>query len=370
MAEPWYSIKDTEQLDTPALAIYPEKVKANIARLLNSVDSPGLLRLHVKTHKSAGATQLLLDAGITKFKCATIAEAEMVGRCAAPDVLLAYQPSGPKLQRFIRLIKQYPLTTYSCLVDNESSARAVAEAAGREGIVINIYIDLNVGMNRTGIVPDDSALLLYQLCSALPNAQLLGLHAYDGHIHELDFKMRKQHCISAFKPVYQLKDKIVALGLPEPVIIVGGSPTLHIHAQTPGVECSAGTFIYWDWGYMQQLPEQDFQPAALVVSRVVSVPSPNKITLDAGHKAIASENTPDKRIHFLNAPGLIFTGHSEEHIMAETGDAHHFKVGDVLYGIPYHVCPTVALYERAVVVENGYVTGEWVTTARDRKLTI
>ncbi|GAB2691027.1 D-TA family PLP-dependent enzyme [Mucilaginibacter koreensis] len=370
MAEPWYHISNMDRLDTPALVVYPDRVKANIEKLINSVDDASRLRVHVKSHKSADATQLMIAAGITKFKCATIAEAEMLGRCKAPDALMAYPLNGPKLHRFIEVIKQYPQTVYSCLVDNEASARVAAQVAEQASINLHIYIDLNVGMNRTGILPDDSALQLYQLCSGLPGLHVLGLHAYDGHIHDVDFDKRKQHCINAFKLVYKLRDEIVASGLKEPTVIVGGSPTLPIHAQTPGVECSAGTFVYWDWNYTQQLADEDFLPAALVISRVVSVPAPNKLTLDVGHKSIASESELSKRIHFINAPNLKLTGHSEEHLMAETPEVHNYKVGDVLYGIPYHVCPTVALYERAYTVENGELAGEWPTTARDRKINL
>src|SRR5436309_3559529 len=93
----WYRINDIDKLDTPALVIYPERVKQNIETLKSMIDDVSRLRPHAKTNKSKEATLLMLAAGITKFKCATIAEAEMLGMCNALDVLLAYQPVGPKL---------------------------------------------------------------------------------------------------------------------------------------------------------------------------------------------------------------------------------------------------------------------------------
>src|SRR5699024_9497409 len=102
-------------------------------------------------------TQLLLEAGIRKFKCATIAEAEMLAMCTAPDVLLAYQPNGPKLQRFVNLIKKYPKTRFSCLIDNQITATEISSIAGANHMTIDVYIDLNVGMNRTGIIPEKAA---------------------------------------------------------------------------------------------------------------------------------------------------------------------------------------------------------------------
>ncbi len=370
MAGEWYNITDIDRLDTPALVVYPKRVKYNIEQLISMIDEAGRLRIHVKTHKAAEPVRLMMQAGITKFKCATIAEAEMLGLCRAPDVLLAYQPAGPKLQRFIELIKEYPATKYACLIDNEQTANHIARAALQHGIVVLAYVDLNVGMNRTGIVPGDAALQLYINCSAMPGIELVGLHAYDGHIHDHDFAARTRRCHDAFAPVEALQQLIIEHGAGKPVIVAGGSPTFPIHARHREAECSPGTFIYWDWGYGQAFQEQTFLPAALVITRVVSLPSADTICLDAGHKSVASESVMEKRIHFLNAPHLQLTGHSEEHLTAKAGEGHGFSIGDVLYGIPYHICPTVALYERVLTVENGHLTGEWETIARDRKINI
>jgi D-serine deaminase-like pyridoxal phosphate-dependent protein len=136
------------------------------------------------------------------------------------------------------------------------------------------------------------------------------------------------------------------------------------------VECSPGTFIYWDWGYQSAFKEQPFLTAALVVSRVISLPAENLICLDAGHKSMAPENELNKRIHFLNAPELVMVGQSEEHLVADAGKGHSYKIGDVLYGLPQHICPTVSMYERAITIENNQVSGEWMNIARDRKINI
>src|ERR1700733_4727851 len=119
---PWYSINNIDEVDSPALVIYPERVRQNIISAIEMIGDVNRLRPHVKTHKSPDATKLLIDAGISKFKCATISEAEMLGMCKAKDVLLAYQPVGPKLKRFKSIVAHYPATVYSCLVDNEASA--------------------------------------------------------------------------------------------------------------------------------------------------------------------------------------------------------------------------------------------------------
>ena len=112
----WYQIDNIDELDSPVLIVFPERVKANIQTAISMVADVSRLRPHVKTNKSAEATQLMLDTGITKFKCATIAEAEMLGMIKAPDVVLAYQPLGPKLYRFIELVRNFPLLNIPVLL--------------------------------------------------------------------------------------------------------------------------------------------------------------------------------------------------------------------------------------------------------------
>ncbi|HEY6505858.1 MAG TPA: alanine racemase, partial [Chitinophagaceae bacterium] len=119
--ENWYSISNIDELDSPALVVFPKRVKHNIQLAISMVGDVKKLRPHVKTHKSGAVAQLMMQAGISRFKCATIAEAEMLAQCKAKDVLLAYQPLGPKLRRFVSLIQKYPATKFSCLTDNAAA---------------------------------------------------------------------------------------------------------------------------------------------------------------------------------------------------------------------------------------------------------
>jgi D-serine deaminase-like pyridoxal phosphate-dependent protein len=174
----------------------------------------------------------------------------------------------------------------------------------------------------------------------------------------------------AFARVEKMRQSLQAMGYNNITIVAGGSPSFPIHARRKEIECSPGTFIFWDKGYSDQCPEQPFNVAALVVTRVVSLPTATQICVDLGHKSIAAENELSKRVFFPQAPQLKPVSQSEEHLVLEAGEGHSFKPGDVLYGIPQHVCPTVALYERAYTVENGKVSGEWKIMARDRKISL
>lgn len=365
----WYNLQNLDTLDTPALVWYPSRIAQNIDTLVTMLPEVNRLRPHVKTHKCQEVTELMLAKGITKFKCATIAEAEMLAICQAPDVLLAYQPVATKLQRFITLIQTYTTTQFSCLVDDLSVGQAIATAAIQHEITINVYIDLNVGMNRTGILPQKAEGLINALLD-LKGIAVKGLHAYDGHIRDQDLALRTENCHQAFVPVFALASGFSEKGITLQVV-AGGSPTFPIHAQNPQVECSPGTFPLWDKGYKDAFPEQAFEPAALVLSRVISHPSTNRICIDLGHKSVAAENDLNRRVHFLNAPDAQFIGQSEEHLVLEVSDIQDFPIGKVLYGVPIHVCPTVALYERAYLAENQSITDRyWKVIARDRKINV
>src|SRR6185436_1039528 len=365
MSENWFEIKNIKELDSPALVVFPERVKHNIQLAIDMIGDVDRLRPHIKTNKSADVARLMLNAGITKFKCATIAEAEMLAQCNAPDVLLAYQPLGPKLDRFVSLIKKYPATKFSCLTDNIDAADEQSSLFSSNDLTVPVYFDLNVGMNRTGISPDERAITLYGHCKTLKGISVVGLHAYDGHIRDVEFEAKKKKCDEAFALVEKLNEDLKL-----PTVVMGGSPAFSVHCKRKNIECSPGTFVYWDKGYTDLCPEQKFLPAIVLVTRIISLPSSNKICTDLGHKSVAAENEITRRVFFLNVDGLKPVGQSEEHLVLETKEGHPYKTGDLFYGLPFHICPTVALYERIYTIEKGKVTGEWKNRARDRKISL
>lgn len=370
MKADWYTINNAAEIDSPSLIIYPDRVKSNIKLLKSFVSDTGQLRPHIKTHKCPEVIRLMLEAGLTKFKCATIAEAEILAKEGAKDVLLAYQPLGPKAERFCQLQRNFAGTIFSCLIDNEKTLEDLSAMASGHHLTVRVFLDLNVGMNRTGIRPGQEALALYQKAVHTKNIDIIGLHAYDGHLRDADLQVRTRKCNEAFLPVIQLQTEIKKITGRLPLIVAGGTPTFPIHAQNKNVECSPGTFIFWDKGYENMLAEQPFRFAALVMTRIISKPDNETICVDLGHKSIASENVLSNRVYFLNAPELEPIGHSEEHMVFKTDKHNAYQVGDVLYGIPHHICPTVSLYDFAAVCNGNTCLERWAISARKRTVTI
>ncbi|NNE77722.1 MAG: D-TA family PLP-dependent enzyme [Pricia sp.] len=365
----WYAIENTGQIISPALLVYPKRIQQNIRTMISLAGGTEYLRPHIKTHKTAEIIDMQLAEGIQKYKCATIAEAELLALCQAPDVLLAMQPVGANIERFFKLMEKYPDVKFSTLVDSPTILRTLVETATVRSVTISLWLDINNGMNRTGITPDKNAIELFRSMDEEPKVETRGLHVYDGHIRNMDHVQREMDCDQAFSMVIDLRKNIEAEGIKVHGIVAGGSPTFPFHAKREGVEASPGTTLLWDAGYGNLFPEMDFLPAAVLMTRIISKPEKNLLCLDLGHKHIAPE-MPFPRVQFLNLDGCQQQGQSEEHLVVQCDNSEKYGVGDVHYAVPVHICPTVAKYENLSVVTDGKITDSWRVAARNPKITV
>jgi D-serine deaminase-like pyridoxal phosphate-dependent protein len=260
-------------------------------------------------------------------------------------------------------MRQYPETAFSALTDNAEALAQLEQQVSEAGQLLGLFIDLDLGMHRTGILPGPAALDIKNHIIKSANLEFRGWHLYDGHIRHSDFEQRRRE---AEKALDKARD-LISGGLSEEVI-AGGSPTFPVHALNPRFNLSPGTCLLWDQGYSNMLPDQQFKVAAILITRVISKPLPDLLCLDLGHKALASE-MPHPRVYIPALGSVEFVSHSEEHLVVKSSEAMNFKVGDVLYGIPMHICPTVALHQEMVVIENGIEVDRW-EVFRSRKVTI
>lgn len=263
-----------------------------------------------------------------------------------------------------------------------------ATSGGGRGL--GVILDLDVGQHRTGVPIANSqdavaALDLYELASHLPGLTPNGFQVYDGHNNQPDRAAREQGVREFIAPVLALRAKAQAKGLAVPRLICGGTPSLPVYAgmtEVAGIECSPGTFVLHDAGYgLDKYADLGgITPAAVLVTRVVSRPGGMngavRVTLDVGTKAVASDPPMEKRVTLLDFPPYKIVSHNEEHLVVEitAGGADGFKPGDVVYAIPGHICPTVALHKEALVAEGGSITAgpgaRWPIAARDRVLSV
>jgi D-serine deaminase-like pyridoxal phosphate-dependent protein len=334
---------------------------------------PSRLRPHVKTHKTREITRLALALGITKHKCATIAEAEMLASCGAAEVFLAYTVVGPNCARVARLLAEYTGCSFAVACDHPAAARELSATLASAGLMVEVLLDLDVGMHRTGIPPGQAAVELYELIDRLPGLRPGGFHVYDGHITHANLAERTAAVEHQLEPVLELRALVEGRGLPVPRVVAGGTPTYPIYARMnlPGLECTPGTCFLHDFNYGARYTDIDrFTPAALLLTRVVSRPTRDRVTFDLGYKSVASDPPAGQRLKLLDIATYEPVLQNEEHLVISTPDAERFKPGDVAYAVPAHICPTCALHREAYVVENGRVTDRWEIVARDRVLTV
>lgn len=362
----WYRVQKENQVQSPGLVVYPDRIQHNIDAMITLAGGIDRLWPHIKTHKMEAVVRLQMKQGIRRFKCATMAEVQLLIHCEVDHILLAHQPTREKCKVFLALQKKHPNIRFSTLVDNTASLQLFSELAAIQQQKLGLWIDINNGMNRTGILPAQ-AQDLYKALQAATALKCLGLHVYDGHVRSSVLDERMHQCQTDFLAVEALIQQIEAEGGDIADVICGGSPSFYPHSQRAQVYLSPGTTLLWDLGYHQLWRESPFLHAALVVTRLISKPNTNLYCFDLGHKAVASE-MPLPRVEILGMETAVQVGQSEEHLMVEYTAANDFKIGDLFYALPYHICPTVAKYNNAHTAIDGKLGNPWKISAREYHL--
>lgn len=364
-----YRIRDgADAILTPALALYPEIVDANIAATLRLLDGDAdRWRPHVKTAKLAFAMRRLVEHGVRQCKCATTLELATACDAGFDDVLLAYGVVGPHARRAREIAAAHPGVRVSELV--ESPAQIKAWTGSRVGL----FVDVNPGMNRTGL-GQERAEDLVALARAIRDAGLdfRGLHYYDGHMAGVPADEREVAAHRGYDQLLRLVASLIDAGIPVPEVVTAGTPAFPAslsYAPFRGVpfahRVSPGTVVYADLTCLAQLPQEyGYWPAALVVATVVSHPTPDRVTCDAGHKAVSAD-MGDPTCAVLGRPDLRPLHPSEEHLPLEVAPgAPATAIGDTLYLVPRHICPTVNNFDVALIVADGRIAGVARVTAR------
>ena len=360
-------VKNSSSLPSPALLFYENAIRDNFAEAVRIAGSPNRLRPHVKTHKTAEIVRIALSFGITKFKCATIAEAEMLARTDAPDIFISYPLVGRNAERFVELAIKYPKARFSVLFDTLKPARILEELVSSAGLKVGAFLDLDVGQHRTGISPGLEAKELYEYLSSCRGFYPAGLHCYDGHNHQHDYAERMVAAKECYAIMESFRNVLLKDGRSVPEVVMGGTPTFPCYATMDTVTLSPGTCFLHDHSYGSSFPDLHFKNAALILAHVISR---NKqlgtFTIDLGYKSISSDPQGLRGL-ILDHEGCIPVLQNEEHWVFTIPKDGLPEIGEEVYVIPTHICPTVALYERAHVInaENEWYT-TWNIVARDR----
>jgi D-serine deaminase-like pyridoxal phosphate-dependent protein len=353
------------RLCTPALVIDLDAVAHNTAAMIARA-SVARWRPHIKTVKQARILEVLLEAGVRRFKCATAAELRLLLRTADAasagdvDVLLAYPPTPPVLAE-VDGLRAGREDRIAVLADRPDHLRWLATAAG--GRRWRTYLDVDLGMGRTGTAPEG-----WRDVAVPDGAEIVGLHGYDGH-------RRWEERDPAHVGYDALCELAEHLGLgPEATLVTSGTHS-YAHALAHrglasgpwGHQVSPGTIVLSDLRSAPAAADLGLRQAAFVVGRVVSTPRPDRITLDAGSKAIAPD-CPAPTCALLGYPQLRPLTPSEEHLPVQcTPGTPAPEPGALVWLVPAHVCTTVNLHATALYVQGGRVVGTGPVQARGHR---
>jgi D-serine deaminase-like pyridoxal phosphate-dependent protein len=361
-------------LFTPALVIYDAAIDSNISITLQHLRGERKRwRPHVKTAKLRYTIQKLLARGIHQCKCSTTLELATACDAGIPDALLAYPAVGATAQRLRELARSHPRTRIAGLVE---TAEQVQGFAGSE---VGLFIDVNSGMDRTGISLDNHAEVC-ALARKIDEQKLdfRGLHYYEGHFRGLDRQAEERQAHSGYDRLLSLVHALEKSRRHVEEIITSGTPSFPYATNYAGFEggnflhrISPGTILYNDCSSLSQLPSWGYRPAALIVSSVISRPAADRITCDAGHKAISADAGIPTCV-VLGHPSLVAGKPSEEHLplhvqaslSTKTSTESLPKIGERLHLLPRHICPTVNNFDDAVIIRDGQVIGIERVTAR------
>jgi D-serine deaminase-like pyridoxal phosphate-dependent protein len=365
-----YRLQRENQVLTPALLVYPDVVDANLRVILGLLEGRAdRWRAHVKSAKLPSVMRQLTTAGVVNLKCATPLELRVACEAGGRDVLVAYPVVGPAVGRVAAIARDFPGTRVSVLVETEDAVAAWS------GIPVGLFVDVNPGMDRTGI-PESAVERIAATAARVAGAGLRfgGIHYYDGHVSVANPGWQER-AHEGYDRLLAVVAAVERAGVAVPEVITAGTPAFAASLSYPRFasasfahRVSPGTVVYGDATSAGQLPAGwGLRPAALVASRVISHPAPGRITLDAGHKSVSADaGVPTCAV--LGAPDLTPLKPSEEHLPVAVPEGTAAPpVGRVLYLVPRHVCPTVNNFDHAVIVRDGKVETVERVAARGRE---
>ncbi len=359
-----YRVAGIEQMLTPVLIVLGAMVDANIAMAIRHAGKPNRLRPHIKTAKLGRVIRRYVDFGIHQCKCATTREFEVACSAGMRDVLVAYPMMGANARQIQELSARFPDINASVLVDDRKQIEQWDRSIG-------IFLDVNPGMDRTGISAKQSERALELVRAIIDSGRTFrGLHYYDGHLGSYEFEKRRALATSGYKQLAKLAAEIEAAGIEVGEVITSGSAVFMFACDYAPLaranwtlRVSPGAAIYGDTNAMQMIPaEYGFRPAAVVATRVVSHPRPDLLTCDAGLKAVAGfAGLPNCAV--LGWPDLAPQRMSEEHLTLQARPGSTLpELGSVLYLVPRHAGLTVNNFDVALFQSlDGMVTLEPVS---------
>ena len=350
MTQEWLPLPGTpvEELDTPSIVIDLDAAESNIRRMQEFANEAGVsVRPHSKTNKSPYWAWKQINAGAIGVCCAKVGEAEQMAAAGIPEIMI---PNQVVTQRKIRRLMSVASTTKTIVaVDAEANVRDLSEAATSFGVELGVIIEINTGMDRCGVEPNEAAALAQHIVRA-PGLRFDGLMGYEGHTVSIrDFEERKTEALRAMDRLLTAAAEVRKAGIPVSIVSAAGTGTYNITGKIDGItELQAGSYIFMDGDYLEVF--NDFEPAMTLLTTVISK-NGDRAVLDCGLKSMSIDRGNP---YAVGIEGVEVVGLSEEHAKVKlSGDAKRLGVGDNVSLRAMHGDTTINIHDYYFCVRNG-----------------
>ena len=350
------------EVSTPALIIDYDKMQKNIQTMANFAKENNVsLRPHVKTHKTPMIGQMQLDAGASGICVARVGEAEVFAQNGFDDILIANQVvETSQVKRLIELNKN---SLVRACVDSEKNVLDLSKQASKEGIELEVLIEIDVGLGRNGVKPGEPALKFANFIKKQKSIKVVGLQGYEGHLISIhDDDLRKKQTEACMKLLVDTRDLLNDNGHDISYLTASNSGTYMFSAKYEGItELQPGTYVFNDKHHYKIVPQFDI--AATVLGTITNIPGKRLYTIDTGMKALTNDNGNPV---FKDHPKCKIMVMTEEHAIFRASPKDNFQIGQKIELIPSHICTTVNLYDHFTVIKNNEVLARWDIPARGK----
>jgi len=353
-----------EELDTPALVVDLPTMERNIARMAGCMRGAGVnWRPHTKGQKVPAIAHKELAAGAIGVTCAKLSEAEVMAGAGIRDILIANQIVGPL--KIAGLVNLRPHADVIVAVDAEENIADLSAAASAKGVELRLVIEVDVGMHRCGVQPGERVVELARAIAQSPGLKFAGLMTWESHATRIpDIERKRATILEALGLLVDSAERCREAGLPCQIVSCGGTGTYSISATVPGItEIQAGGGIFGDMLYLNQYGV-DHEFALTIMSTIISRPTPTRIVVDAGKKAMSSDGEMPRP---KDVDGIRQIKLSAEHATIELEAPNaELKAGNKIEWIVGYSDTTVMLHEEMYATRDGKVEVVWPILGRGK----
>lgn len=342
---------------TPYVKIDNLKTRNNIKNMIDSLTKYNIKhRPHVKTHKIVELAKLEIEIGAMGISCATLTELEVMAAAGINNILLAFPLIGDtQCRNLYKILKEYDVE-FTTIVDSEEGLAGLDAVGERLNKKINVYIDIDSGGHREG-VQSDNVLSFARSVLEKKWIKLTGLFTYFGHIYQCETKDHAKKSKEEANILLSHKRTLEENGIQIDNLSGGSTVSSSNPDQLTGItESRAGNFIFYDMNAVYLGLVSPEECALRVVAKVVSKPLAGRLTIDAGSKALSSDNPlkGDAYGYVISHPELKIVNLNEEHGFIEYNTEEvNLNIGDNIEIVPNHACVISNLYNKVFLFEGN-----------------